>query len=71
MCNEKTVRRYLPHFRLSGRCAQGERRGRPFPATLTMKILANTLGLLAGRKRREAMRRFAGYALLRPAVPGT
>ncbi len=51
--------RYLPE--------EAQRLGRPFPVHPFLKIFLMLRGLIAGRARREAFRRFSGYALLEPA----
>lgn len=45
---------------------EAERLHRPIPLSGRMKALARLRGLLASKKRREAFRRFSGYARLEP-----
>ena len=44
----------------------GARLHRPIPLPWHLKFLASTLGLLATRERRDALRNFAAYVLLEP-----
>lgn len=46
---------------------EGDRFGRPFPMPLRFRLLTSILRPWMSPERRDAMRRFAGYALLEPA----
>ena len=45
---------------------EAERLGRPIPLPLRLKLWLTLVGLLASRRRRERMKRFAAYVLLTP-----
>jgi hypothetical protein len=48
------------------RAGEAERIGRPIPLPLHLKLWLTFVGLLASRRRRERMKRFAAYVLLTP-----
>lgn len=45
---------------------EGVKLGRPVPVSLRLKALMFVVALLSGRERRERMRRFMGYVLMKP-----
>jgi methyltransferase (TIGR00027 family) len=49
---------------------EGDRRGRPLPLPWPLRAAFSVWGLFLSRERKQAMRRFAAYVLLKPAATG-
>jgi methyltransferase (TIGR00027 family) len=49
---------------------EGDRRGRPLPLPWPLKAALFAWGLFLSQERKQAMRRFAAYVLLRPSATG-